>query len=91
MAIGPIVPTADAARMLYKTIAGIRHDPIKPENDIVVRDKGDYWEVGQYPKHLNGPVTNADGTVTYEVVAGGGTLELEIKKCDATTVGNYAR
>jgi hypothetical protein len=91
MAIGPIVPTADAARALYKTIASIRDDPINPTNDILVNDKGDHWEVFQYPKHISSPVVNPDGTETVSVVAGGGMLDLEIKKCDASTVGYYDR
>jgi hypothetical protein len=88
MAIGPLVPTEDAARALYKTIAGIRHDPIKSSNDILVNDKGDHWEAFQYPKHIDPPRT-VNGMQIVTVVAGGGTLDLEIQKCDASITGHY--
>jgi hypothetical protein len=91
MAIGPVVPTADAAREMYKTIARIRHDIIKPSSDILVNDKGDHWEVYQYPKHTDVDVQTVNGIEAVRVVTGGGTLDLEIKKCDASTVGYYDR
>jgi hypothetical protein len=91
MAIGPLVPTADAARELYRTIAHIRHDPIKPSNDIRVSDEGDHWVIYQSSRDAVTWRQNANGTETVSVVAGGGGLELEIKKCDASTVGHYDR
>jgi hypothetical protein len=90
MAIGPLVPTEEAARAMYKTIARIRHDPIKSSNNVVVNDKGDHWEVFQYPKHIDPPRT-VNGTEIVSVVAGGGMLDLEIRKCDASTTGYYDR
>jgi hypothetical protein len=90
MAIGPVVPTADAGREVYKTIAHIRHDPIKRSNDVLAKDQGDHWDVFQYPKHIDG-YRVINGVETVQVVAGGGTLELEINKCDGRVLGSYAR
>lgn len=91
MAIGPIVPTADAAREVYKTFAAIRNDLIRPTNDIRVDDEGDHWIVFQYPKHIDDSATDSRGNEIVHVVNGGGTLALEINKCDAHTVGYYQR
>jgi hypothetical protein len=88
MAIGPIVPTADAARQMYRTIVDIRHDLVRPTNDIVVHDEGDHWEVFQYPKRVDYSV-GPDNAVP--VVIGDHTLALEIGKCNARTVGYYQR
>jgi hypothetical protein len=90
MAIGPIVPTADAARELYETISSIRHAPIRAQEDILVNDKGDYWEVYQY--HDDSAVQVINGVETVRLPSHiHGALNLEIKKCDGATVGYYNR
>jgi hypothetical protein len=89
-AIGAVVPTATAARAIYEAIAKGRNDRIKTANNILVNDKGDYWEVFQYPKKTQSFVRR-NGVETVQVVAGGGTLELEINKCDARVLGAYSR
>jgi hypothetical protein len=89
-AIGEIVPTKDTARAIYRAIAAGRHDKVSSSNDILVNDDGDHWEVFQYPK--KGPTyEDHHGLETIRVVAGGGTLELDINKCDASVLGSYAR
>ena len=90
-AIGLVVPTADAAIAVYKAIANGRHDKIKSANKILVNDKEDHWEVYQYPKKDRSTFNPHTGMETVRVVAGGGTLELEIDKCDGRTVGSYSR
>lgn len=90
-AIGLVVPTADAATAVYKAIAKGRHDKIKPTNNILVNDEGDQWGVYQYPKKDESTFNRRTGIETVRVVAGGGTLELEINKCDGRTIGSYAR
>jgi len=91
MSIGPIVPTADAARELYKTMAGIRHDVIRPTNDIVVHDERDHWTVFQYPKQVDVGTHPTHGGPVVSAFVGDGTLTLQIGKCDAHTVGYYSR
>jgi hypothetical protein len=90
-AIGLVVPTPDAAKRVYEAVATGRYDQIKSSNDILVNDRGDHWEVFQYPKKAPSFERHSDGSETVTVVAGGGTLELEITKCDGRIIGSYAR
>jgi hypothetical protein len=85
---GPIVATAETARSIY--VAKQRGDKVSPENDTVVDDEGDHWTVFQYPKRTSASkTTHAGGEVA--VVAGGGTLEMEIDKCTGAIRAHYSR
>ena len=84
----PVVPTADAARKTYITVANARGDKIVPTNDIVTIDEGDHWSVGQSHDPAYKVV---NGVETTTVTQGGGTLEIEINKCDGAIRTHYSR
>lgn len=85
------VATADAARTIYLGVAKQRGDKAAPENDVIVDDDGDHWTVFQYPKHIPAPRTSSAGTDEITVVAGGGTLEMEIDKGTGAICTHYSR
>jgi hypothetical protein len=87
---GPIIATAQTAREIYRIVAHSRRDKIKRANEVRVNDDGSYWSVFQYPAHLpSDRVVN--GLEMVHVVAGGGTLEMTINKCDGSLTVNYSR
>jgi hypothetical protein len=86
-----IVPSKQVASDIYRAIAQGRGDKIRRSNDVVAEDDGDFWEVSQYPRHLSRE-RSQNGTDYVTVVAGGGTLQLRITKCNgAIAEANYAR
>jgi len=86
----PFVATAQAAREIYTAIVHSRGDKIKPGNKILVNDDGSYWTVFQYPARLP-PERVVGGMVMVTVVAGGGTLEMTINKCNGSLTAHYSR
>jgi hypothetical protein len=80
MISGPIVSSPQAAREIYEAIARARGDKILQTNKIVVQDDGEHWSVFQYPANPAG-----------KAVLGGGTLDMEINKCDASIRAHYDR
>jgi hypothetical protein len=89
-AVGPLVQTAETAKAIYLDIARGRRDQIELSNDVLALDEGDHWAVTQFPKKVPGREKH-NGAETVGVVAGGGTLELEINKCDGHALGSYSK
>jgi hypothetical protein len=83
---GPLVATPDAAHGIYIAVARSRGDPIHHANRIVVDDEGDHWSVFQFP--VRRPTVRPGEVV---VTSGGGTLDLQINKCDGSLLAHYAR
>jgi hypothetical protein len=78
---GPFVPTPKVAIEIYMAVANGRGDKLLPENVIKVDDDGDHWSVFQSRANL------PPGQVMY----GGGTLDMNITKCDGSISAHYSR
>lgn len=73
-----MVPTPEAAREIYQTIARARGDKILQTHQILVADEGEHWSVFQSP-------------IIFDGMKGGGALEMKISKCDASVRAHYSR
>jgi hypothetical protein len=83
----PVVATADAAKDIYQAVAVGRGDKIK--DNIVVKDSGPYWNVFQYTPPFESK--DANGQVAITLVSGGGTLMMQIDKCEGTIDAHYSQ
>jgi hypothetical protein len=92
---GPVVPTERAAKEIYIAIARSlfprtwRKYPI-----IFVLDEGETWGVGQRNVHIPDKTFKDKNGMEMERVTiqhGGGALEMEISKCDASVKLSFSR
>jgi hypothetical protein len=92
---GPVVITKAEAEEIYVAIARALHPNSWRKYPVIfVLDGGDHWEVGQKKAGANAKFfRNGNGgeTETVTVYAGGGEIEMQINKCDASTKVNFSR
>jgi hypothetical protein len=92
---GPAVPTKEVARQIYVTIASALYpNSWRKYRTIFVLDEGTKWGVGQRPDSTGVTMRkNEQGEVIESVttVEGGGSLEMDIDKCNASVSMSFSR
>ena len=89
---GPLVPTRDAARRIYAAVVrALKPAGWQSYRHTVVSDAGDNWQVFQWAPPVVTEDPNDPNQATVATTAGGGTFELEIKKCDGSMKAALAR
>lgn len=91
----PVVPTALIAKKIYSAIAPIAHARIiqSKRHFLSASDEGDHWTVSSESSEAGASITakTHDDSETITVQSGGGTLEMEIRKCDGAVKMYFSR
>jgi hypothetical protein len=92
---GPVVPTERAAKEIYVAIArALFPRTWRKYPKIFVLDESDKWSVGQKAIDVPDKTFRDKNGVEMErvtIMRGGGALEMEISKCDASAKLSFSR
>ena len=93
---GPLVPTKLAAKEIYVAIArSLDPSGWRKHSEVFVLDEGNYWGVGQHDpvKKPSKAVKDENGVDADQITisSGGGAIEMQINKCNASVRTSYSR